>query len=148
MEGFFCLHIAQVALARGPGVTLSFLCSQPFTYSETQGWRRGRGEEGLHAGVWAALVRSGENHQEYVGSFLCVFRNNCVFKLAHFVATFCSVFVDFYDQWNEIGKGLMTLLFRRNVVFDSYVFLYVTPLIYAIAFYCLLNVAFEREAFR
>jgi len=42
----------------------------------------------------------------------------------------------------------MILLCRRNIEFDPYVFLFVTPLIYAVAFYCLLNMAFKLEAFR
>jgi len=90
--GFFCLPIAWVALVRSPAMTLSFLCLQPLSYSEAQGWRRSC-REGLHAGVWAALVRSGENHQKAIGSlFCCVFRNNCV-SLDLLVLWLCSALV-------------------------------------------------------
>lgn len=106
-------------------------------------WRR----RGCREGLWAVLVGYRENHQEAVG-FLCVFRNNCVFRLARFVAVFCSGFVDSWDQRNEIGKGLMILFHRRNIEFNPYMVLCVTPLIYTIAFYCLLNVAFKLKAFR
>lgn len=146
--GFFCLPLAQVVLARGPGMTLSFLCPHPLTYSETQGWRRSC-REGLCAGVWAVLVRSGENQQEGSHFFVCVSRNSCV-SLHLLVLWLCSaVVLGTWDQWNEIGTGLMILLCRRNIEFDPYVFfLYATPLIYAIAFYCLQNEVFKLEAFR
>lgn len=42
----------------------------------------------------------------------------------------------------------MILVRRRNIEFEPYVVLHVTPLIYAVALYCLLKVAFKLEAFR
>lgn len=61
---------------------------------------------------------------ERITFFVCVSRNSCV-------------------------SLHLLLLCRRNIEFDSYVFfLYVTPLIYAIAFYCLQNEVFKLEAFR